>query len=107
MARREITQYFDDLDQTPLSEDELHVVRFSLNGTDYVLDLSEKNATKFLELLEPYLKVARTAPVDQLANVNPADIRRWAQANGHPIANRGKIPFSIIEQYRAAHNLGD
>lgn len=107
MARREITQYFDDLDQTPLDEDNLHVVRFSLNGSDYILDLSEQNASKFYELLEPYLNVARTAPVDHLAKIDPAEIRRWAQANGHPIANRGKIPFTIIEQYRAAHKLGD
>ena len=28
MARREITQFFDDLDNTPLNEDEVNVVDF-------------------------------------------------------------------------------
>ncbi|CAB0738315.1 Lsr2 family protein [Corynebacterium diphtheriae] len=46
MARREITQYFDDIDNTPLTEDQVHVVRFGVNGINYVLDLSADNAQK-------------------------------------------------------------
>lgn len=103
MARREITQYYDDLDKTALTEDELRVVRFSLDGTDYTLDLSEQNAEKFLELLKPYLEVASTAPTDRASNANPADIRAWAAKNGHQVANRGKIPTKVIDAYRVAN----
>lgn len=53
MARREITQYFDDIDGTPLTDDQVNTVRFSVDGSDYVIDLSEDNATRFLELLAP------------------------------------------------------
>lgn len=104
MARREITQYYDDLDKSPLTEDELRVIRFSLDGTDYTLDLSQQNADKFLELLEPYLAVANTAPTDRAAAANPADIRAWAAKNGHQVANRGKIPTKVIDAFRAANS---
>lgn len=42
MARREVTQFFDDLDNTPLTADEVNVVEFSYKGSTYVLDLSEE-----------------------------------------------------------------
>ena len=47
MARREITQFFDDLDNAPLSEEEVNVVDFSVNGIDYTLDLSAKIRAAF------------------------------------------------------------
>lgn len=104
MARREITQYFDDLDGSALTEEELNVVRFSLDGTDYVLDLSANNAQEFRELLSPYLKVAREETADVLEKADPADIRRWAQSKGMDVANRGKIPHSIMKAYQEAHS---
>lgn len=108
MARREITQYFDDLDDTPLEEHELHVVRFSYEGSDYLLDLSEENAEKFREMINPYIEVARPAPqvrnrIDAQGPLNSRDIRRWAMEKGMKVANRGKIPFEIIEAYKKAH----
>lgn len=56
MARREITQYFDDIDNTPLTEDQVHVVRFGVNGINYVLDLSADNAQKFEDALAPFIE---------------------------------------------------
>jgi hypothetical protein len=32
-----------------------------------------------------------------------AQIRAWAQANGHSVNSRGRIPAPVIEAYRAAH----
>ncbi|QGU08578.1 Nucleoid-associated protein Lsr2 [Corynebacterium occultum] len=109
MARREITQYFDDLDDTPLEEHQLHVVRFSYEGSDYILDLSEENAEKFREMVHPYLEVARKVTptrggsADSRTPVNSRDVRRWALEKGLKVANRGKIPFEIIEAYQKAH----
>lgn len=34
MARREVTQFYDDLDGSALSESEHQAVHFSFNGTD-------------------------------------------------------------------------
>ena len=104
MARQEITQYFDDLDDTPLSEDQVKIIRFSFEGTDYVLDLSEDNARDFYEALDPFLKVARKDAKDVLKKVNPADVRKWAQSKGMEVANRGKIPKEVMQAYRDAHS---
>jgi hypothetical protein len=30
-------------------------------------------------------------------------VRQWARRNGHGIADRGRIPTSILEAYDAAH----
>ncbi|MGV0418316.1 Lsr2 dimerization domain-containing protein [Corynebacterium segmentosum] len=46
MARREITQFYDDLDNQLIGEDELEVVRFSVNGRSYLMDLSRDNARR-------------------------------------------------------------
>lgn len=110
MARREITQYFDDFDKTPLNEEDLHIVRFGFEGTDYILDLSEDNAREFQRLLEPYINAARkvtTPRVPRRESVstrgNSRAIRQWAQDQGLKIANRGKIPHEIIDAYDKAH----
>lgn len=103
MARREITQYFDDLDNSPLTEENHREIRFSIDEVDYIIDLSLDNAEKFDAALAPFLEVARQAPVDHLAKTEPAEIRKWAQEEGLAIAHRGKIPHSIVEAYLKAH----
>ena len=42
MARREITQIYDDLDDKPLQETDVHVIRFSIDGSSYVMDVSKE-----------------------------------------------------------------
>lgn len=116
MARREITQYIDDLDGTELGSDEINVVEFSYAGSDYVLDLSEDNALKFAADLEPYLNAAtkvakaRTSRTRSTgAGASKADpgrnrrIRAWARDNGHSVSARGQISHEIISAYEAAN----
>jgi hypothetical protein len=38
---------------------------------------------------------ARSAP-------SMAEVRAWAQANGHRVADRGRIPASVIDAFTAA-----
>lgn len=112
MARREITQYFDDLDNSPLTEAELNVVRFSVDGTDYTLDVSADNAARFRELLNPYVEKARIVPPAPRttrrrgsADANRSrtrEIRQWAQERGIEVASRGKIPQNVIDAFDAA-----
>lgn len=111
MARREITQYFDDLDNSPIAEQDLHVIRFSLYGTDYILDLSAENARDFRAAIEPFLSCARQAPAAPYGTgphgrAHPREIRRWAQSQGLAIAHRGKIPYDIVNAYNEAHTQG-
>ena len=113
MARRELIQYIDDLDGTPLSEDELRVVRFSFEGKNYLMDLSEKNAEQFELLMQPYIEHATidaeayaATPRRRSSNPNSAHsrernrkIREWARANGYDVAARGALRKDIIEKY--------
>ena len=54
MSRREVTHFYDDLDHSLIPEDQLEVVRFSVNGQNYLIDLSTDNARHFHNLLAPY-----------------------------------------------------
>lgn len=110
MARKEITQYFDDLDGALLNDDQVHIVRFALEGTNYVIDLSADNAAKLREALQPFIDVARkdTASTTRRAaaprrNNRAKEIRKWAQDKGYDVADRGKIPTEVIDAYDAAH----
>ena len=53
ISRREVTQFYDDLDHTLIPEDQLEVVRFSVNSQNYLIDLSTDNARHFHNLLAP------------------------------------------------------
>ncbi|MDU0479174.1 Lsr2 family protein [Staphylococcus chromogenes] len=109
MARREVIQCYDDIDNTPLTQDEVNVVKFSLDGINYIVDLSAKNAAIFRELLEPYIAAGRregtaTPRVRRTGTATPDSkkIREWARENGHDVSDRGKLPHSLIAAYREA-----
>ena len=105
MARREVTQFFDDLDNSPLTEEELTVIRFSVDGKDYLLDVSKENAEKFHAAMEPFVKAARHPIKKETRSYRPADVREWAAKHGYEVAERGKIPTSVITAYREANKI--
>ena len=111
MAKQVITVLTDDLD----GGDADHTIEFGLDGVNYSIDLSEKNAGKLRKTLDPYLqaasKVGRAAPNGRIASrpVQPARgnrdqnqaIREWANKNGHEVSERGRIPTSIVEAFHS------
>ncbi|MEH6234739.1 Lsr2 family protein [Corynebacterium pseudotuberculosis] len=104
MARREITQFFDDIDNTPLDESEVRVISFSFDGEDFTIDLSEENAEKFREAIRPYTeKASRTMRQRTPVGHDPKDVRQWAKSKKIDIAARGKIPQEVIDAYVQAH----
>src|SRR3954447_8850353 len=110
MAKQVITLLTDDLDGGEADR----TVEFGLDGVNYTIDLSEKNAGKLRKALDPYLGAATrvgrspvTSPVRRAAaasggrasrDENQA-IREWANKNGHPVSERGRIPSHIVEAY--------
>lgn len=116
MARKVIVELTDDLDGGKADE----TVTFALDGTNFEIDLSKKNATKLRSALEPYVnagqKVGRartstasgrapdgrreggSARIDRAQNLA---IREWAQRKGLDVSPRGRISRAIIEQYEA------
>jgi hypothetical protein len=115
VAREVIERLVDDLDGTPAAE----TVRFGLDGTSYEIDLSKKNAAAFRKALARYTAAGRrssnsaatrrrtTAPPAVKAAKPKRDfdllqLRDWAGANKVAIPARGRIPQSVVEQYKAA-----
>ncbi len=111
MARREITQYFDDLDNSPLEDSEVNIINFSVDRNHYVLDLSEKNAAAFRAALEPWIAAAQVTPAPQKSPTRVSSaaqreksraIREWARENGFQVSDRGKISASVLDAYEKA-----
>ncbi len=107
MARREITQIFDDLDNTPLGEKDAHVIRFSIDGSGYVMDVSAQNCEKFKVAIGEFIDKARPESFSARRNhepkYNPKHVREWAATRGYEVAVRGKLSRQIIDEYLAAH----
>ncbi|BAJ75787.1 hypothetical protein MTES_2823 [Microbacterium testaceum StLB037] len=112
MAKKHITQVIDDLDGSVLENGT--TINFSLEGRAYEIDLSEKNARKLREAFEPFTVAARpigsSAPGVRrssgrraVSSRDLADVRAWAEKNGHSINARGRISSAVLAAYDAAH----
>jgi hypothetical protein len=116
------TIFEDDLDGSPNAQ----TVKYSFEGLDYEIDLSDANLEKFREALKPYLDNSRKVPRDSASGSAAASrsrrssggrgttdtgrhaaIREWAKkqqdARGWKVADRGRIPQNIIDEYDKAH----
>lgn len=112
MAKQIIHKLIDDLDGSDADE----TVKFALDGIQYEIDLSKKNAEKLRNDLAPYVaagsKVGRGglvvggraargrggAVADREQN---KAIRAWAKREGKEISDRGRIPQEIVDEYHA------
>src|SRR5690606_34599680 len=112
MARRIVHQLVDDIDGTILGIGAGETVHFSVNNTAYEIDLTTENAEAFRKALEPYIDGARRASSasarsgssrKRSSSPETAAIREWANENGHKVSERGRIPATVIDAYRAAH----
>jgi hypothetical protein len=110
MAQKTITQYFDDLDGSPLEES--NTIAFSLGRKSYEIDLSTENLAKLEEAMAPFIQAARpagNAPAGRSSSARKpsdrdlADVRAWAAQNGHTVSERGRVPAAVLQAYDAAH----
>ena len=116
MASITNTTYVDDIDGKPADD----TVAFALDGADYEIDLSKKNASSLRKSLADFVAAARpvtrfavTAPErkrsskrsQETAAQDSADreqIREWALANDIAVGQRGRITAAVREQFAAA-----
>ena len=111
MAKITQVQLIDDLDGSQASD----TVSFSLDGRGYALDLSEKNAAKLRDALAPFVASARRhggrrgssgspkmTPRPATDRERTTAIREWAREHGHKVADRGRIPATVIQAYEKA-----
>jgi hypothetical protein len=109
VAKETITRLIDDLDGGVAHE----TVRFGLDGYQYEIDLSNKNAKKLRNELAAYVEKGSrvsTRTVGARATVargrgsvaekeqNRA-IREWAIRKGFDVAPRGRIKQEIVDEY--------
>ena len=107
MAQKIITLLEDDIDGGEATE----TVSFALDGANYEIDLSDKNAAKLRKALAPYLEQGRRVAAasrrskrtSQATGTTASEIREWAAGQGLDVPARGRIPASVREAYDAAH----
>lgn len=125
MAEKTTVMLIDDIDGSEAEE----TVSFALDGTNYLIDLSPKNAKAFRNAIAQYVSVARkegrggARPVRRAAGTRAAGrsaagrgrkkaagtmdreqagaIRTWARQAGYKISDRGRIPAEIVEEFNA------
>lgn len=113
MAQRMNIVIVDDIDGKELPQSEAQTVRFSLDGAQYEIDLSDKNAEALRKAFAKYTsagrKVGKAAKVTNIRSasrnsdgLDKQKVREWAKANGHTVSDRGRVPQPIIDAYLAA-----
>jgi hypothetical protein len=118
MAQRTIVQLTDDLDGKPIADGKGETVRFSLDRTDYEIDLAEKNAKALWDDLAKYISAARrtagggrstgrgrssrtgSGPVREY---DPKAVRVWAESQGIEVSQRGRVPADLAARFQAAN----
>ena len=112
MAKQTTTLLVDDLDGRPADE----TVQFAIDGANYEIDLSKRNASKLRSEIQGYIEYARAVrntangrrrgrrSSGTFSDVDPKAVRAWAASNKIQVNDRGRIPASVVEQYRAAGN---
>lgn len=111
MAQKVEVTLIDDLDGGKADE----TVTFSLDGAQYVIDLSSKNAKQLRESLSRYVDAARkekgVRPVGRGAGrkttsigPNTSDVREWAKTHGYEVSERGRVSKELIVKFQEAHS---
>ncbi len=111
MAQRVQVILEDDFDGSDADE----TVTFALEGVEYEIDLSAKNAETLRDTLAPWVAHARrvggrrrrastkTAATANGAGSSTSDVRAWAQEQGYEVSTRGRVSSEIREAYEEAH----
>jgi hypothetical protein len=108
----------DDLDASEAAE----TIVYAVDGQQYEIDLSDKNAERFRSLLKEFVDASRpvqrgsaTAPTpaprttrrrqgaSQDHRDDIAQIRAWAEEQGLEVSARGRIKKDVVDAYDKAH----
>jgi hypothetical protein len=122
MAQRTIVRLTDDLDGKPIPDGKGETIRFSLDRTDYEIDLTEKNAKAFRETVAKYVAAARRTGSRSTRGVgsrggagqrqsgsetardyDPRAVRAWAESQGMEVSRRGRVPAELIAKFQEAN----
>jgi hypothetical protein len=109
LAQRTQITFTDDIDGSNAEG----TVAFALNGAQYEIDLSKRNADKLAKAFAPYVEAGRkvsnrpSARTSRAAGVpkrhDQSAVREWARGQGLEVSSRGRIPADVLAKYEAAH----
>ena len=106
MAQRVHIVLEDDIDGGDADE----TVLFGLDGVNYEIDLSDKNAAKLRDSLSKYIGVgpthhppSRRGSASKRRRPHDRTVREWARSNGYEVSDRGRISADIRAAYDAAN----
>jgi nucleoid-associated protein Lsr2 len=106
MATKVLRTLQDDID----GSDATQTIRFALDGIEYEIDVSDRNANRLRNSLGDFVahgrKVGgrRARKPASPGQVDTKAVRKWAQASGIEVSSRGRIPADVVERYKAAGN---
>jgi hypothetical protein len=101
-------QLEDDLTGGPADE----TVMFGMDGREYQIDLNAKHAATFRKQLAAFVERARlvrrqrprSASRSAASRGRSRLIRAWAERQGLEVAQHGRLPGHVIQEYERAQN---
>lgn len=117
MAQQTILELVDDLDGGQADES----VAFALDGVEFVIDLSAANAARLRDTLAEYVGHARRTGgrtargrAGRTRSTNGSNgsngkpdvqaVREWARSQGETVADRGRVPQTLLTRFQEAHS---
>ncbi len=113
MAQKVQVMLVDDLDGGEAAE----TLGFSLDGVNYEIDLSTRNAAKLRDAMASWVGHARRvsgrsasaggrrrAARGPRSGPDTATVREWARQNGFKVSDRGRISADVMAAYEKAHS---
>ena len=111
MAQKVNIVLVDDLDGSDATE----TVSFGLDGTNYEIDLNDKNAASLREALAGFIghsrkvtgggrgRRGRGRAAASTGGPSAGELREWGRANGFEVSDRGRVSAEVREAYDKAH----
>ncbi|BBZ31089.1 Lsr2 family protein [Mycolicibacterium madagascariense] len=99
-----MVEWVDDIDGSAASE----TVTFTIDGSRYEIDLSEKNAAKLRDVMSGWIEASRRsthrrsrASVPKHDSSESTEARKWAIDNGFDVGPRGRLRSEVLDAYRS------
>jgi Lsr2 len=108
MATRVVTELRDDIDGSRAEQ----TIRFALDGTEYEIDLSGRNANRLRNSLSDFIEHGRKVGGGRRGarsgrssdGIDNKAVRAWAKSAGIELSSRGRIPAEVVDRYRQARH---
>ena len=114
MAQRTVVQLTDDLDGKAIAEGKGETVRFGVDGQEYEIDLSQRNAQALRDVIGRYVAAGRRvgggsrggrsrSSSTRTRDYDPKAVRAWAEAQGLEVSARGRVPADLVARFQEAN----